>query len=66
MGLCASSEHVSAEEQQRRKAEKDRSKALESTLTQAHSSDQATNKLLLLGAGESGQADTQRKRAVTM
>jgi guanine nucleotide-binding protein G(o) subunit alpha len=56
MGLCASSENLSAEEQQRRKAEKERSKALESSLTQDHSSDQAINKLLLLGAGESGKS----------
>jgi GTPase SAR1 family protein len=55
MGLCASSD-LSPEEQQRRKAEKERSKALESTLTQEHSADQAVNKLLLLGAGESGKS----------
>ena len=44
MGLCGSSENLSPEEQQRRKVEKDRSKALESTLTQDHSADQAINK----------------------
>lgn len=59
MGLCASSENVTPEEAQRRKLERDRSKALENTLTQDHSTDQAINKLLLLGAGESGQSTTQ-------
>jgi GTPase SAR1 family protein len=56
MGLCGSSENLSPEEQNRRKLEKDRSKQLENTLTQDHSQDQAINKLLLLGAGESGKS----------
>lgn len=51
MGICGSTEQLSADEQQRRKAEKERSKQLEQTMTADHNADQQINKLLLLGAG---------------
>ena len=54
MGACGSSENLSPEEAQRRKLEKDRSKQLEAQMSTDHSIDQQINKLLLLGAGESG------------
>jgi len=56
MGNCCSSENMSAEEKQRRSAEKARNKALEVTLGRDNSADQQINKLLLLGAGESGKS----------
>jgi len=56
MGLCSSAEQLPPEEAARRKAEKERNKQLENTLNSAHSADQAINKLLLLGAGESGKS----------
>jgi len=55
MGICGSSD-LSPEEQERLKAEKARNKALESRMKGERDSDQRLNKLLLLGAGESGKS----------
>jgi GTPase SAR1 family protein len=65
MGACGSSDGLSNEERASRKAEKDRSKALESKMSQDHSADQQINKLLLLGAGESGKS-TLFKQMITI
>jgi GTPase SAR1 family protein len=56
MGLCGSSESMSPEERASRAAEKAKSKELEAKMSQDHSADQQINKLLLLGAGESGKS----------
>ena len=56
MGGCCSSANLTPEEAARRRVERDKSKALEQQMTQDHSSDQQINKLLLLGAGESGKS----------
>ena len=56
MGNCCGGETLTAEEQQRRKAEAANSKKLEKDMTQDHNADQQINKLLLLGAGESGKS----------
>jgi len=55
MGLCGSSE-LSAEDRASRAAEKAKSKELEQKMSQDHSQEQQINKLLLLGAGESGKS----------
>jgi hypothetical protein len=55
MGVCGSNNNLTPEEQSRRKLEKDRSKQLEAQMSNDHSVDQQVNKLLLLGAGESGK-----------
>lgn len=55
MGNCCGGEKLSAEEQQRRKQEAANSKRLEKDMHSDHNADQQINKLLLLGAGESGQ-----------
>jgi len=65
MGACGSSENLSPEEAQRRKLEKDRSKQLEAQMSNDHSVDQQVNKLLLLGAGESGKS-TLFKQMITI
>jgi len=56
MGTCCSSESLSAEEKERRSIEKARNKTLDATLQKDNSADQQINKLLLLGAGESGKS----------
>lgn len=56
MGLCSSSQSLTPEERARRDAEKRRSKELEAKMSQDHNMDQQINKLLLLGAGESGKS----------
>jgi len=65
MGACGSSENLSPEEAARRKLEKDRSKQLEAQMSNDHSIDQQVNKLLLLGAGESGKS-TLFKQMITI
>lgn len=62
MGNCCSGEKLSAEEQARRKAEAANSKRLEKDMTQDHHADQQINKLLLLGAGESGQSQLSNRQ----
>jgi GTPase SAR1 family protein len=56
MGACNSSSNLSPEEASRRKADKEKSRALEQQMNQDHTADQQVNKLLLLGAGESGKS----------
>lgn len=57
MGLCGSAEsNMTPEEKERNRQEKARSKALEKQAQDDHQKDAAVNKLLLLGAGESGKS----------
>jgi GTPase SAR1 family protein len=56
MGCCGSSENLSPEERTQRQLEKQKSKELEQKMSADHSQDQQVNKLLLLGAGESGKS----------
>jgi len=57
MGLCGSSEsNMTPEERERAKNERQRSKDLERQAQQDHQLESAINKLLLLGAGESGKS----------
>ena len=56
---------MSPEEAARRKADKDKSRALEAQMGVDHSQDQQVNKLLLLGAGESGKS-TLFKQMITI
>lgn len=55
MGICAS-ENVSQEVQQARDKERARSKEVDRNISSSQSQDQQINKLLLLGAGESGKS----------
>jgi GTPase SAR1 family protein len=65
MGICGSSDNLTPEERKRQKEEKERSKALENDLTKTHAADMQSNKLLLLGAGESGKS-TLFKQMITI
>jgi len=65
MSCCGGGENLSAEEREARRKEKERSKALEQKMTQDHTADQQINKLLLLGAGESGKS-TLFKQMITI
>jgi len=66
MGLCGSSEsNMTPEERERVKQEKARSRQLERQAQDDHQADAAVNKLLLLGAGESGKS-TLFKQMITI
>jgi GTPase SAR1 family protein len=65
MGNCFGTANLTPEEQARRRAEKDKSKALEQQMSADHNMDQQVNKLLLLGAGESGKS-TLFKQMITI
>jgi len=65
MGLCGSSSNATPEEREREKADKLRSRQLERAAQDNHVADQQINKLLLLGAGESGKS-TLFKQMITI
>jgi GTPase SAR1 family protein len=65
MGLCSSSDTQSPEDRERIRIEKNRSKNLEKNMQDDHGKDQQVNKLLLLGAGESGKS-TLFKQMITI
>jgi len=65
MGLCGSSSNATPEERERAKADKLRSRQLERAAQDDHVADQQINKLLLLGAGESGKS-TLFKQMITI
>jgi len=65
MGLCGSSENLTAEEKEKRRLDQARSKALDNDMQKEHTVDQQINKLLLLGAGESGKS-TLFKQMITI
>jgi len=56
MGLCNSTENLSAEDRAKKEEEKKRSKELDRKMQEDNQADQKVNKLLLLGAGESGKS----------
>jgi len=65
MGLCGSSEDQSPEALERKRKELARTRELEKQLTTDQQQDKAINKLLLLGAGESGKS-TLFKQMITI
>jgi len=65
MGLCGSSSNATPEEREKAKADKLRSRQLERAAQDDHVADQQINKLLLLGAGESGKS-TLFKQMITI
>jgi len=64
MGACLS-ENETADEKKRKADEKERSRAIEKVMSKGHANDQQINKLLLLGAGESGKS-TLFKQMITI
>lgn len=66
MGLCCSSDNnLTPEEKEKARIEKQKSKALEKQAQDDNAADQQINKLLLLGAGESGKS-TLFKQMITI
>jgi GTPase SAR1 family protein len=56
MGTCSSAENLSPEDEAIRKKEEKTNKALETEMERDKNKDRSINKLLLLGAGESGKS----------
>jgi GTPase SAR1 family protein len=56
MGTCSSNEAMSPQEVERRKQEKEKNRQVEMGISQDLQQDKQINKLLLLGAGESGKS----------
>jgi guanine nucleotide-binding protein G(o) subunit alpha len=65
MACCINGEKLTPEERLARKADKDRTKHLESQMANDQNVEQQINKLLLLGAGESGKS-TLFKQMITI
>ncbi len=56
MGICGSSDNRSEAEIAQSKQAKEKDRQIQAKLTSDHTADKQVNKLLLLGAGESGKS----------